>query len=65
MIVSIEGDTILTAALHALALTTLFAAHLMFPAEFDGVRRALQTMATIEAPMHAIETAIGADRAAA
>lgn len=33
-----------TAAIHALALAACFAAHSAFAGEFDGVRRALQTM---------------------
>lgn len=55
----------MNAAIHSIALSTLFAAHLMFAAEFDGVRRALQTMASVEAPIQMVETAIGADRASA
>jgi hypothetical protein len=62
----IEGrDTTMTAAIHAIALSTLFAAHLVFSAELDGVRRALQTMAAGEASVQTVETTIRADRAAA
>ena len=55
----------MTAAIHAIALSTLFAAHLVFAAEFDGVRRALQTIAAGETQMQTTVIAIHADRAAA
>ena len=38
-----------TAAIHAIALAACFTAHLAFAGEFDGVRRALQTMAAAQA----------------
>ena len=37
------------AAIHVISLATCFAAHLAFAGEFDGVRRALQTMAGVQA----------------
>lgn len=37
-----------SAALHALALAICFTAHFAFAEELDGVRRALQTMASAE-----------------
>lgn len=47
------------AAIHAISLAACFAAHLAFAAEFDGVRRALQTMAGQQA--QTIITAHSAD----
>ena len=38
-----------TAAIHIAALAACFAAHFMYSGELDGVRRALQTLATGEA----------------
>lgn len=55
----------MNAAIHAIALSTLFAAHLVFSAELDGVRRALQTMAAGEVSIQSVETTIRADRAVA
>lgn len=36
-------------AIHLISLAACFAAHLAFASEFDGVRRALQTMAGTQA----------------
>lgn len=37
------------AAIHAISLAACFAAHLVFAGEFDGMRRALQTMSGTQA----------------
>lgn len=45
---SIEGETTMNTAIHALALAICFTAHMAFAHEMDGVRRALQTIAAAE-----------------
>ena len=44
-----------TAAIHIAALAACFTAHFMYSAELDGVRRALQTLATGEAQVQTVE----------